>query len=430
MAQQSSEGYFFIPHTRPINLAGLLSGNVTDSPHLPLPQRSNPSEVPGFTDIQPERTGTDFGSDTAFKYVSNDHEVLKTCVLAVRLGPLAAAGGGLLPRYADDVLNQAIEWMEFTVGGTVLQRLWGEQIHCLQLRNLIPEDLANAYALQKGGLTAAARAVYAAAASYPQGFWAYLAIPWWWTETANKHWHQYACQRTTRINIHWRGPEYVLQQDNVNQKPTPVLGGAYIQDMYLRFDVSALDTQVKEAYINTVKGFGSAGISTLMTYQQRQENEPIPINSTSTRIQLTNFNKPSSLIMVMVRNANNVLPLYTNNRRFEFLPVSSYYSEGSGHRIQQLITDEYAKYRLAAENFVGNPNVNLYYVLHSDYAEVVQYPMGNLEYGRLQNPTVTLSWDVAIPAAYTADIWATCYNYVKLVIAQDGRSGVALEQPI
>jgi hypothetical protein len=428
--QQSSEGYYYLPHTRTINLPGLQSGEITDSPHLPLPQRANPPEVPGITDIQPERTGTDFGSDTAWKYTNNDHEVLKSAMLAVRLGPITATGGGINARYADDILCQAIDWLEFQIGGTVLQRLYGEEIHCRQLRNLIPEDLAAAYVLQRAGLTAADRAIMANPAVHAQGFWAYLDLPFWWTETANKHWHQYACQRTTRIVIHWRGPEYCLQQDNANSKPAAVLNNSYIQEMFLRFEVSALDTAVKAGYMNTVKDMQGEGLSYLLTYEQRQENQSIPIASTSTNIQLTNFNKPTMLVLIIVRKAANLIANYLNNRRFEFMPLSSYWADASGHRLQQRISDEYSKFRMAQRAFVGNPDVNLYYILHTDYADVVQYPMGNIEYGRLQNPTVTLTWDAPIGEAYTADIYAKCYNYVRFVISADNRSGVSLEQPI
>ncbi|RPI88539.1 MAG: hypothetical protein EHM41_00915 [Chloroflexi bacterium] len=397
---------------------------------MPIVQRANPPEVPGLTDVQPERTGTDFGMDTIFKYTSNDHEVLKTVFLCVKLAPLDPGAGGNTARYPDDVLQQSIEWAEWQIGGTVLQRLWGDEMHAKQLRSLIPEDLATAYELQRAGLTDAERADLADPALNPDGFWVYLEIPFWWTETANKHWHQYSCQRATRLQIHWRSPDYILQQNVANTRPLPHGGALYIKDLFLRFMVSALSTDVKNSYVEAVKGFGSNGIMTLLTYEQRQENNIVLAGSTGTQIQMTNFNKPTYLVLIMIRREADLQPNYLRNRRFVYMPLSSYYSDASGHRLHAKLTDLFAKYAMNGQEFPGDPTVNLYYIFHSDYADVVQYPMGNMEYGRLQNPTLTIGWDAAIPENYQIDLYAKCYNYVRLVISSEGRSGVALEQPI
>lgn len=71
----SSDGYYFLSLTQPIHLPGLISTNPQDSPHMPMPQKAIPPEVPGFTDIAPERVGADFGMETSFKYIPNDQEV-------------------------------------------------------------------------------------------------------------------------------------------------------------------------------------------------------------------------------------------------------------------------------------------------------------------------------------------------------------------
>jgi hypothetical protein len=387
--------------------------------------------VPGYTDIQPERTGNDFGQDMWFKYISNDHEVVKKVWLAVKLAPLAAAGGGTQPRYPDDVLCQAIEWAEVTIGGTALQRLWGDEIHAKQMRTLIPDDLANAYKLQRAGLLVADRVDLANVATHPDGFWVWLQMPFWFTETANKHWHQYACQRTTRIQFHFRGPEYILQQTGVNQRPLPTGGSAlYIKDAYLRFAVSALSTDVKGAFVKTIKDFGNTGISYLFTYDQRQENNIVPAGSLSNTIQLTNFNKPTVLVLIMVRKEADMLPNYLRNQRFIYQPLGTFWADASGHRLNSKVVSDFAKYAVNAEAFPGSPDPNVYYMYYSDYPDVVQFPMGNIEFGRLQNPTVTLQWDAATPENYQVDFFAKCYNYIRLVISAEGRSGIALEQPI
>lgn len=121
---------------------------------------------------------------------------------------------------------------------------------------------------------------------------------------------------------------------------------------------------------------------------------------------------------------------YQNNEHFTFLPVSYYQADASGHRLYPKISDSWAKLQVNGVEFLNNPNVNVYHVLHTDYADVNQYPMGQIEYGKLQNPTLTLYWDTPTAEDRIVDVWAYFYDYVRLNIAQDNRSAVNLEQPL
>ena len=187
-SNSSSDNYYYLPYTLPVHLPGLVSTNPADSPHMPLPQKAVPPEVPGFTDVPPERMGTDFGMETSFKIVPNDYEVLKDVCLVVHLAPLTAGAGGALPRYPDDPILHAIEYMQWQIGGATVQQLSGDEIH---LRNLVekgPEEYARMCSAQNAGMDLVAdRAALAATVG---GFYCFVELPFWWSDTSAKHWHQ------------------------------------------------------------------------------------------------------------------------------------------------------------------------------------------------------------------------------------------------
>jgi hypothetical protein len=423
----SSDGYYFLPYTLPTHLPGLISTNPQDSPHMPVAQKALPPEIPGVTDIQPERVGCDFGMDMSFKYIPNDYEVLKGATLMLHMAPLAAAGGGLLPRYPDYLLATAIENIQFQIGGATIWQKSGEEIILKEIVETAPEEFSRICGAEKLILSAADRAALAA---LPDGFWIFCDIPMWWSETAAKHWHQYACQRQTRINIKWRNPDAILQQDNVNQRPTPVGSSTYIKEAYLRFNVSALDTAVKDTYTSGVKQQGSTGLNYLVQFTQKQENQILVHGNKSFMIPLTNFNKPTYMLRFIIRKVADLTPNYTNNQRFACQNIASYWMDASGHRLWPKTSSEYAKWCVNARYFLNNPTINVFHVLHTDYPDVTQYPMGDLEYGKLQNPTLFIEFDANLQEDHVVDVWAHCFDYLRLVITQDNRSAVNLEQPI
>lgn len=449
----STDSYYYLPYTLPVHLPGLVSTNPADSPHMPLPQKALPPEVPGYTDIQPERMGTDFGMDTSFKYVPNDYEVLKEAILMVKLAPLVAQGaGGLAPCYPEDVLLHAIDNYTFQIGGQTIQQRWGEEIHFKELVEDNPDeyarkDVAQGISIDDGrdSVTHAVSAVVAAepgraqrasrtynTGMFADGQWFMMEMPFWWSDTSAKHWHQYACQRQTRITLHWRNPEYVLQQygSDVLPRPDPATSTTYIMECFIRFRVSALDTSVKDTFTNAVKAQGANGLNYLMQYVQRQENNVVAAGAPSTTIQLLNFNKPTYMLRFVVRKASNLQAKPMQNDRWACEPIKSYYAEASGHRLWPLMSSFFAKYMVNGREFLNNPECEVFHVLHTDYADVNQYPMGCIEYAKLNNPTLTINFPEPLSENCVVDVWAYCYDYIRLVISSDNRSAVALEQPI
>jgi hypothetical protein len=427
-ANSSSDNYYFLPYTLPVHLPGLVSTNPADSPHMPIPQKAIPPEVPGFTDVPPERVGTDLGMETSFKFVPNDYEVLKDMILMVHFQQLSAAGGGNSPRYPQDPVFHCMEYIQFQIGGQTISQKSGDELHFRNDIEVPPEEFDRLDGAQRITTSLADRITDAATVG---GFWCFPEIPMWWSDTAAKHWHQYACQRQTRINIKWRGAEYCLQQNAVNAKPTPAAGSNYIVECYLRFRTSALDTAVKDTYINAVKAQGSNGLNYLTQFSQRQENVSVLTGATSTTIQLTNFNKPTYMLRFLMRAAANLAANYTINDRWTLTDFQSYQADASGHRLWPKMSTEFSTYMVNGKEFLNSPcTYHVYHVLHSDYADVNQYPMGCVEYGKLQNPTLTLNFATALGADQIVDVFANCYDYIRLVITQDNRSAVNLEQPI
>lgn len=428
-SNSSSDNYYYLPYTLPVHLPGLVSTNPADSPHMPLPQKAVPPEVPGFTDVPPERMGTDFGMETSFKIVPNDYEVLKDVCLVVHLAPLTAGAGGALPRYPDDPILHAMEYMQWQIGGATVQQLSGDEMHLRNLAEKGPEEYARMCSAQNAGMDLVAdRAALAATVG---GFYCFVELPFWWSDTSAKHWHQYACQRQTRINIKWRNVDAILQQDVANTRPTPNGSTTYIMDMFLRFRTSALDTAVKDTYTNAVKAQGSNGLNYLIQFTQKQENQIVTANLPQTSIQLTNFNKPTFMTRMIIRTTADMATNYlTGNKRWNFIAPDYFQCDASGHRMWPKMSADFNKWMVNGKEFLGFPcNYNVFHVLHTDYADVAQYPMGCVEYGKLQNPTETIYFPAVHPE-YTVDIYAHCYDYVRLVITPDNRSAVTLEQPI
>lgn len=447
--QASTDSYYYLPYTLPVHLPGLVSTNPADSPHMPLPQKALPPEVVGFTDIQPERNGTDFGMDTSFKYVPNDYEVLKEAILMVKLAPLvvsASAVGGSNPRYPADVLCHAIEYYNFQIGGQTIFQKYGDTLHFDELVEDNPDEYLrkslaqgidipeNSVSVDMPGRVQRADRTFNGG-QFAGGQWFMLELPFWFSDSAAKNWHQYACQRQTRINIHWRNPDSILQQDGnaIRPLPDPAVSSTYIMECYLRFRVSSMDTTTKDTFTDAVKAQGSNGLNYLVRYIQRQDNHLVSTGATGTSIQLLNFNKPTYMLRFVIRKQSNLInsePTDLVNDRWSLADLGSYYMEASGHRVWPEMSQNFAKLMVNGREFLNKPDQNVFHVLHTDYPDVNQYPMGCIEYAKLNNPTLNIKFSTPPSENLIVDVWAYCYDYLRLVISSDNRSAVALEQPI
>jgi hypothetical protein len=242
--QATSEIGSFLGLTIPTNLPTLMTTDPRATSYLPTAQLTTAPQLSGWTDIPPERQGVDIGQTDYFKYILNDSEVLTDLHLCVRLDGLNPGPGGVNPRYPDDVLCHSVERITF-VFGSDLQVLEGDAMHFNFLMNEDEQTMVRESQLRGYNLSVGQRIENAQSPK-----WYYLRIPFWWTLRNSDAWHQYVLQRLTRIVITWRSPNGILQQDVANTQPTPMSGGQYIMDHYLRFRVTALSvhTRVHSSY--------------------------------------------------------------------------------------------------------------------------------------------------------------------------------------
>ena len=408
--QATSNCQSFLQLTKPVHLPTLTSPSGDDSPHLPTAHHSQSPEVLGITDIAPERQGVDLGQVDYFKIINNDNELFKNAVLCVRLDALTAAGGGANPRYVDDILCAAIEKIEFTFGGNVLQELYGDEIHFRMFQETPEEELMRRCHLQGANLTPVERAALATTAR-----WYYLELPFWWTRQPGFNWHQYAFQRLTRIQIHWRPATFLLQQDLVNARPTPTLGGNYILDHYIRFHVSSISEATKQLYMKMVEDQGDKGWLYMINDFERVENHQLSAGQTTHNVLLNTFTKFGYNLRFWIRPVANLQPSYLNNRRWECLDIRSLWFEVSGKRYFPQIDVEYLKYMFNAKQYLGNPELPVYNVPFTEYPDMHTHAMGGFDFSNTVNPTLTLITD-ALPANCFLDCYLFCHNYVRLVL--------------
>lgn len=422
--QATSNANSFMGLTTPVHLPTLANPDGNESPHLPLPHHAQAVEVPGYTDIGPERQGTDFGHIDYFKYINNDNECVKGCIIVLKLDALTAAGTGIYPRYADDVVCQAIDHIDFYYGGNDLQTLYGDEMHFRILQETPEEELMRRQKLQCAGLTWKERADMANSSTNSSGFWVYFEVPWWWTRHPSAHWHQYAFQRLTRIVITWRTVDYILQQDGVNSRPTPYNGGTYILDHFLRFPISAISEGTKQQYIKMIESCGDSGWLYMIEDYERLTDQVLATGKSTFTILLNTFTKFSYNLRFWIRPVANLTPDYTNNRRFELLDIYTVYLDVSGKRFLPPTDDWYLKHEVNGKQYLGNEEWPIYNIPFTDYPDMHTHAMGGFELSNTTNPQLTITTPT-LTADYYLDIYSYCHNYVRLCLNTSKQASAA-----
>lgn len=425
--QSTTNANAFMGLGTPIHLPSLASPQPTDTPYLPKPHHSKNIDMPGITDIPPERQGVDFGNVSHFKYIANDNEVVKKMVLVLKLSSLSAGGGGTDPRYVDDVALAAIDHIDFSFAGNVLQTLYGDELHFRMVQELPEEELRRRQKLQAANLTPGERAALAA-----NDQWIYCEIPFWWAMKDEHAWHQYAFQRLTRIAIHFRNPGFILQQDGDTTLPSPTVSGSnYILDHFLRYHTSCVSEAMKKKYVGMIQGQGNTGWLHLINDWERILDHPLPAGSGSDQtfqILLNTFSKYGYNIRYWIRPTANLVANVTNNRRFETLDIKQDSLMISGKNFQVPLDDFYKKFMVHATKFNGNPEQAIYNIPLTDYPSIHHHGMGGLEFANTANPTLTIVTP-SLPSACSLDVYLYVHNYVRLVL-RENQSAAETVQPI
>jgi hypothetical protein len=399
----------------------LNTASGTATTYLPRAQQTLSSEIHGYTDITPEAQGVDFGGTVHFKYNLNDIECLTKCTLCVKLDGLVAAGGGVNPRYPDDVLCHALDKITFMYGKE-LHVLSGDEIHFRRLQETNEDDLKGLAMIQGLGLTKPERILNA---TVP--IWYYLDIPFWWTLSDDAAWHQYTLQRLTRITLTWRGADYILQQDTVDAKPTPISAGNYILDQFLRFDIVSLSNSVQKAFISQISGCGDRGWLYMLTDVERLCQQVVSGQTTHT-ILLNTFSKYGYNLRFVIREAANLEAHYTNNERFSCLDLNTVKLDISGKNYLVETDRDWLKQIVNTRLFSGNPELPIYNIPFTHHPEMHRDAMGGFDFSTMISPQIVIVTD-ALPSNCFVDFFLYCRNYIRLVI-KGNETGASVVQPL
>ena len=417
--QATTTASSFTDLTTPVHLRPLQTTRPESDPHLPRGQLALMNSVYGWTDIPPERQGVDFGQTDYFKFINDSQCCLEEVYLCVRLDGLAAAGGGVNPRYPDDVLCQAIERITFYYEEE-LQVLEGDDIHFKDIMERDPRALGRESELRGLNLTDAERIKNAQTAR-----WYILKIPFWWTESKDKAWHHYAFQRLTRIMIQWRPVASILQQDVVNLQPTALAAGTYILDHFLRFRVDALDPTVRSAYVKMIEDKGTTGHLTLIGQAERLTQQ-LNVGIATHVIQLNTFSHFDYNLRFILRPVLNLTPTFTNNRRFQLADITSVIVDIGGKRYIASTDKDWLKFGNSKlfRGPVGYPIYNI--PLGTDHPQEHEKSMGGFDMSCASTPQMTLT-TVALPAIYQIDFYCYGHNFIRQVI-QGNATGAEVVQ--
>jgi hypothetical protein len=417
----SSDAASFMGLTQPVHLPILSTSDPTASTYLPAPQVTKAAEVHGYTDIPPERQGVDFGGTDYFKYILNDNDVLTGVTLCVRLDALTAGGGGVNPRYPDDVLAHAIDRITFTYGKD-LQVIEGDTIHWDFMQEETPEEFARQAPLRGCNLSVGRRIANATAAR-----WYYLRIPFFWAKRDSDAWHQYALQRLTRVVIQWRRPQAILQQEVAATVPTATAGGTYILDHFLRFHIAAVTNGVKQEFVSRIKAQGSAGWLYLIGQEERL-TQTLTTGTTASVIQLNTFTKFGYNLRFQIRRAASLVENTLDNDRWVIVPITAATLDISGKRYLQPTDDTWLTYEVDDRLFKGPPELAIYNIPFCENPDLHSAALGGIDFSNATNPQLTLT-HVALPGNCVIDFYLKVHNYVRLTM-YGNQTGAELVQPL
>lgn len=424
--QSTSNANSFLGLGVPIHLPSLASPSGSDSPFIPEAHTSKAVDMPGISDIPPERQGVDFGQISYFKYINNDNEVLQKCVLCLQLAPLT---GGTNPRYVDDIALAAIDYVEFVFAGNQLQLLYGDELHFRMMQELPEDELWRRRKLQAAGLTPTERATLAQNPQY-----IYCEIPFWWTRADKSAFHQYAFQRLTRIVFHFRQAGYLVQQDTTGNPPvtpTPSVGTTYITNHWLRFHTTALSEATKALYLQQVQTQGQNGWLQMINDFERITNQSLPQGTGQNQtfqILLNTFSKFGYNLRYWIRPQANLVANPNNNRRWDLVDILTDELQISGKDFQIPLDDFYKKYMINGALFLGNEALPIYNIPLTDFPMVHTHGMGGIEFSNTANPQLTITTP-SLPYPCYLDIYLYCHNYVRLVV-KGAQSAAETVQPL
>jgi len=433
-AQPGQNAQQFLPLMAPIHLPTLASTNGADTPHLPIPHHTAALEVSSINDTQPLRLGYDFGSQEEFQYLSNTNEILTKATLVVQLAALQASTGSgdnatKKPRYIDDVLNGAIEKVEWLYGSTAsTHTIYGDENHFATMQETGDTELDRKMLDQAAGLSDDER--YALSRSTQE---VRLELPFYWSRANAGHWHSYALGRPLKVRITWRSHTYLLQQDATNAAPTSTASdGKYIQGKWLHFDTVVPTEATKAVYRSKIEAMGTHGWLQLFKDVQTQEFT-IPASATANNasdLRTDMFTRYGYNMRFVIRDELDLVPNYLRNDRWITYSINSCQFDISNKVFFPKTSDYDMKHRINAQKFLGNQELAVYNIPLCSYPDMHTQAMGGIEFSNTSLPILKL-WTTDATAAinFKVTVWLYCHNYVRTVI-QGVNSATETVQPI
>ena len=415
----------FLPLMAPIHLPTLASAHGADTPHLPVAHHTAALEVSGINDTLPLRTGFDFGTQEEFQYLSNTSEILTSCTLVVNLSPLTDSNSAatLQARYADDVLNQAMEKCEWMYGSqSSTHTIYGEENHFSMMQETGDIELDRKMLEQAAGLSVAERAARALALQEVK-----MELPFYWSRQNAGHWHSYALGRPLKIRITWRSADYILQQ-NTAVKPLLKTGyTTFINSKWLHFNTAIPTEATKSVYLSKVEATGDHGWLQLFKDVQKQEFTMVQ-TATTASLRLDMITRYGYNVRFVVRPSANLSPDYSNNERWICYSIADASFEISNKIFFPKTSDYDLKHEINAKKFLGNHELPIYNIPLCAYPDMHTQAMGGIEFSNTSLPILKLT-TAALPVACTVTVWVYVHNYVRTVI-KGTNSATETLQPI
>ena len=257
--------------------------------------------------------------------------------------------------------------------------------------------------------------------------WYYLRIPFFWTLRNSDAWHQYVLHRLTRIVIQWRAPNAILHQEGEITRPTPMNGGQYIMDHFLRFRVTALTTATKDVFIRRMEGQGPAGQLVLIEDNQRLTHQLQP-GVEHHVIQLNTFTKFAFNLRFVLRGVSTLTPNYNDNERFRTLPILTAALNIAGRRFMPPTDYVWMTHAVDEALWKGNPEYAIYNIPFSDFPNMVASAVGGIDFSNASSPQLFLTTRPFGEHVFI-DLILQCQNYVRVAMV-NGQSGAEVVQPL
>ena len=397
--QSPSTAKDFLAWSLPVNIPSLISIHGAHSPYLPAQPHAQAASCESYVDLTPvSASDGDLGGVSRFEYRANDHDILKSaqiCVKLCRLNIDNLASSTANPagcRWPDDPIPAMLDRVEMLYSGNLIWRRTGTQMHFANVRELKDLEKRRRRPLQGWGYDDAERKIAAQNSRY------YLFdLPVWFAGDHTRHFHQYAFRKSIEFVFYWKPAANVIQI-NEDATGTPVVltdlgaaasaGAKWIVSQHMRFTVAAVTEATKAEFMTKLKS--AAGISMMEDDVVILSRNAFEGSMKTGDINLKSCRKYAYNIGIICRDQRNLVADYTRNNPWALLPIGGLkFTVGGQEKLPK--TDEaWLRYEVNAKKFSNEDFTCM--ILNIPLCELPQvhyHSTGGLEMANIQDPIVT-----------------------------------------